>query len=223
VEKDPTLGEPVVKEANDDDKKKNAEVASNIKLLLAEIDGGVGFERGTVWLVDNVRGKLWAVGASQLGNTTFSIGLKTGLAGAAATSGDDTFSQDMAADDKHAAQADQETGYVAKQTVCAVLDDNQGGDGAFRVVVQVSSSWRCSDATVTSPSPARRASAQLLNKKDDTDGGGFTAEHAEKVRARKAEIIEAARQYRIPRSGAKPKGASAAPATAKPDGETMKA
>ena len=85
MEKDPTLGEPVVKEANDDDKKKNAEVASNIKLLLAEIDGGVGFERGTVWLVDNVRGKLWAVGASQLGNTTFSIGLKTGLAGAAAT------------------------------------------------------------------------------------------------------------------------------------------
>jgi len=141
----------------------NSPVQVRLQEELHKIQDLVGFERGTIWLVDLAHGRMWAACSSQLGNSAFAIDVGTGLAGTTAQEGTDLCVNDVAADSRSSsAGIDKQTAFVTKQALCVALKNESG---ATPVVVQ------------------------LLNKTGDPPE--FKDEHAEQVRTVSEGILAA--------------------------------
>ena len=74
------------------------DVQRELRTQLVGLADKVGCERVTVWVVNQLEGKLWNVASTQLGNSVISIRMHHGLAGKAATTGADVVSNDPKSD-----------------------------------------------------------------------------------------------------------------------------
>lgn len=147
-------------------------VQRKLRDVLSQLGGRVGCERITAWLLEEQEAKLWSVCSTELGNSCISISLGKGLAGLAASSGEDIISNDAQSDERLESRVDKATAFVTRSVLCVVLKEG----GATRAVIQ------------------------LINKKsgDPAEGGlgadgagGFDEGDAETVRsASGAEILE---------------------------------
>lgn len=68
------------------------DVQSRLREILRELCVAIGCERVTVWLISGRDKRMWNVCSTELGNSLISIKMSHGLAGQAATSGEDVIS-----------------------------------------------------------------------------------------------------------------------------------
>merc|ERR1740130_2505209 len=119
--------------------RENKLTVREMKAELYDLESEIGFERATVWISDVRRGKLWASASTEMGNTTFWIGEKVGLAGSSASSGRIVIANDVAKDNRFYRQVDGQTAFHTRQVICApfgLVPSDKNTEQKDRVVVQ---------------------------------------------------------------------------------------
>jgi len=147
-----------------------------LKPMLRQAQELTGAERVTAWLVDGTR--MWSIASTDIGNALIEIPYGIGLAGKAASTGNEVLVEDAYNDPRFNKELDQALGYRTRSVVCVPLKRRQqvpeanGGAAASQPSVP----------TASGEGPATTV-LQLLNKiGEDRKHKPFTTEDVLKVR-----------------------------------------
>lgn len=93
---------------------------------LAELHGAIGFHRGSIFVLDEPAGQLFAICAEGSEGRPIVLNLKLGIAGLVALTGERLRIADVAADSRFDASVDRRTGYRTRTMICQPLFGTHG-------------------------------------------------------------------------------------------------
>ncbi|HEX9829385.1 MAG TPA: ATP-binding protein [Bacteroidota bacterium] len=95
-------------------------------LILSAASKGLGADRGTVYLVDDLKGELWSKVAGGDGMKEIRLPVGKGIAGHVAKTGDIINIPDAYADSRFNPEVDKATGYRTRNMLCMALKNKDG-------------------------------------------------------------------------------------------------
>jgi len=111
-------------------------------LILSAASKGLGADRGTVYLVDDLKGELWSKVAGGDGMKEIRLPVGKGIAGHVAKTGDIINIPDAYADSRFNPDVDKATGYRTRNMLCMALKNKDGKIiGVFQLLNKESGSF----------------------------------------------------------------------------------
>ncbi|MCI0707189.1 MAG: GAF domain-containing protein [Ignavibacteriae bacterium] len=115
-------------------------------LILGAASKGIGADRGTVYLVDDLKGELWSKVAAGDGMAEIRLPIGKGIAGHVAKTGEVINIPDAYADSRFNPEVDKSTGYRTRNMLCMPLKNKDGKIiGVFQLLNKAGGSFDESD------------------------------------------------------------------------------